>query len=150
MESKLRATLSQGRFDTSPGRGAVMGRIRSKGNRTTEWRLRMILVSVGLRGWVLHPSGLQGRPDFFFLDAKLAIFVDGCFWHACPLCGHLPKSNSSFWKLKLESNQTRDDRNTNALKMVGIGVLRIWEHELSDRRKVAGRIKAALEVQLER
>lgn len=130
MEKKLRATLRDGAFQTSADRSAVMSKIRSKGNRATEWRLRMILVRAGVRGWTLHPHGIQGKPDFFFSDRRVAIFVDGCFWHACPICGHAPKAHSAFWKLKLEGNKIRDLRTTKALSEKGISVLRFWEHEL--------------------
>ena len=130
MEKKLRATLPDGVFQTSAKRSATMGKIRSKGNRATEWRLRMILVRAGIRGWTLHPREIQGRPDFFFSHRRLAIFVDGCFWHACPRCGHSPKAHSAFWQLKLDGTRIRDLRTTKALSEAGISVLRFWEHEL--------------------
>jgi DNA mismatch endonuclease (patch repair protein) len=81
----------------------VMRAIKGKGNRSTELVLRMVLVRNGIQGWSLN-SRLPGRPDFLFETKKLAVFVDGCFWHGCPRCGHTPKTRSAFWVKKFESN----------------------------------------------
>lgn len=80
----------------------------------------------------MHPHGLVGKPDFFFAAQRLAVFVDGCFWHGCPRCGHVPKTNSSFWALKIGRNVARDKAVVVALRKTGIKAVRVWEHELHD------------------
>jgi DNA mismatch endonuclease (patch repair protein) len=107
-----------------------MSAIRSHGNKSTELLLRMVLVQRGIRGWVLHERSLPGTPDFFFPQKKLAIFVDGCFWHKCPQCGTLPKTRADFWLAKLERNRQRDKKITRLLRASGIKVVRLWEHQL--------------------
>lgn len=89
----------------------------------------MALVRSGIRGFILHPK-LPGKPDFFFPEHNVAIFVDGCFWHGCDMCGHVPKTNSKFWAMKIQRNIQRDTRNTRLLKAQGIRVVRLWEHQL--------------------
>ena len=70
------------------------------------------------------------RPDFIFRQARLAVFVDGCFWHGCPRHGTKPKSNAAFWRKKISRNQARDRLVTRTLRRAGWRVLRIWEHDL--------------------
>jgi DNA mismatch endonuclease, patch repair protein len=107
-----------------------MASIRSRGNRTTEGRLRMALVSHGVRGWTVLPDGVLGRPDFVFSRARLALFVDGCFWHGCRRCYIPPRSNKPYWKAKLERNRKRDRRTRARLRREGWMVVSLWEHEL--------------------
>ena len=107
-----------------------MSKVRGKGNKSTEVRFRMALVRAGVAGWALQKSGLRGNPDFVFPDSMVAVFVDGCFWHGCPECGHTPKTHSDFWRAKLTSTMQRDAANVCALKAMGYEVLRFWEHEL--------------------
>jgi len=76
-----------------------------------------------------HPS-LSVRPDFVFRKERLAVFVDGCFWHGCPQHGTQPKGNRAFWRKKLASNRARDLRVNRALRAAGWRVVRIWEHAL--------------------
>lgn len=111
-------------------RSQNMSRIRSTGNMTTEKRLRAYLVRARLSGWHIHGSELAGRPDFIFPRQKVAIFVDGCFWHGCPRCGHTPKSNQRYWAAKLMRNRKRDRRVSRELRNIGWFVLRFWEHEI--------------------
>jgi DNA mismatch endonuclease Vsr len=81
MERILREKLRGGRFsNVAPNRSRLMGRIRSRGNQSTERRFRLALVRAGLSGWVLHPKTILGTPDFYFAERKIAVFVDGCFW----------------------------------------------------------------------
>lgn len=130
MERSLKSKLPNGAFAYStPESSKLMGRIRGKGNKTTEQRFRMALVRFGIKGWKLHAQ-LKGRPDFYFPRKRLAIFVDGCFWHGCVNCGHIPKVHSEFWTAKMQRNRLRDGEVTSALLGDGIGVLRFWEHEL--------------------
>jgi DNA mismatch endonuclease (patch repair protein) len=131
MERILKSTLKNGCFDNvTPERSRIMSSIRSKRNKSTELALRMALVRAKIRGWVLHPNEIPGRPDFFFPKKRLAIFVDGCFWHGCHRCGHVPRTNRSFWALKIKRNQSRDLANNKKLRRTGTCVLRFWEHEL--------------------
>lgn len=132
MERFLKKFLRKGLFlDVSAVRSKTMGAIRARNNKTTEKVLRMALVRAGMRGWVLHPA-LPGRPDFFFSRTKTAIFVDGCFWHGCKKCGHIPKTRSEFWRAKIKRNRERDSNVTAQLQRMGIEVVRVWEHELTD------------------
>ncbi|MBI5692843.1 MAG: hypothetical protein HZC55_22420 [Verrucomicrobia bacterium] len=71
------------------------------------------------------------RPDFLFPRAKLAVFVDGCFWHGCPLHATWPKQNAAFWRKKLLANRRRDREVNRLLRRAGWRVLRIWEHALT-------------------
>src|SRR5258708_39144098 len=128
MERALRAKLSGGYFKQVPlARSKVMSSIRSRGNRNTEVRLRLALVRAGAWGWKLHLARLPGKPDFYFLGTRLAVFVDGCFWHGCPRCGHIPKTNTRFWRAKIFRNKKRDSATNRMLRTKGIAFLRFWE-----------------------
>jgi DNA mismatch endonuclease (patch repair protein) len=95
-------------------------------------RFRALLVRAGIRGWTMQTKAIKGKPDFFFLESKVAVFLDGCFWHGCPKCGHVPSVNRSFWKAKIERNQKRDRDTDELLLQTGITTIRFWEHELRD------------------
>jgi DNA mismatch endonuclease (patch repair protein) len=137
MDKQLREILGGQIFtETCAVRSRTMSKIRGKGNRTTEVTLQMALVRAAIRGWELHRRDLPGRPDFFFPKEGLAIFVDGCFWHFCAKCGHIPQTRSEYWTKKFELNMARDRRNVRKLRKAGIGVLRIWEHQLKTSRAV--------------
>lgn len=131
MDKRLRDILGGDVFHgTCETRSKTMSAIRGSGNKTTEQRLKMAFVRARISGWKLQVKNLPGRPDFFFVQQGLAVFVDGCFWHHCPKCGHLPKSRSEYWTEKLAINKRRDARNSRKLAALGIQKLRIWEHEL--------------------
>jgi DNA mismatch endonuclease Vsr len=131
MERALRKTLLDGAFTSvSIQRSRVMSAIRGKGNKSTEAKLQMALVSRGIRGFVMHPRTLPGKPDFLFSKEKLAVFVDGCFWHGCPICGHIPKTRSKFWRTKFQRNRNRDRKANTELGKLGFSVYRVWECEL--------------------
>src|SRR5438876_615623 len=83
-----------------PARSANMRAIRGRGNRTTERRLRAMLVRAGLRGWRMGSTAEIGSPDFAFPQERVLLFVDGCFWHGCPRCGHIPRTNAQYWSAK--------------------------------------------------
>jgi DNA mismatch endonuclease (patch repair protein) len=87
-----------------------------------------------------------GKPDFIFPKLKLAIFVDGCFWHGCPKHGTNPKSNRPYWHRKLSRNKNRDRLVTQTLRQAGWRVLRIWEHELTrkNEHRMLRRLKRTL------
>lgn len=147
MERFLRDQLRGGFRRVKPTRSRTMSAIKSSKNKTTENVLRMMIVRSGLKSWRMNDASIQGKPDFFFLDLQLAIFVDGCFWHCCARCGHFPKTRSDFWKAKLIGNKIRDRRTNANLRAQGVKVIRIWEHDLADecsRRKTVRRILAAL------
>lgn len=138
-----------------------MSRIRSRGNKDTELALATLLRRQGFTGWRRHvtirggssrgdeaqtSNGgrkdrlrassrrlLQVRPDFVFPKLRLTVFVDGCFWHACPEHGRMPTGNRAFWRAKLARNQARDRLVTRTLRKAGWQVLRVWEHELKPR-----------------
>lgn len=130
---------------SSETRSRVMRAVKSKGARSTERRLRALLVRLGYKGWHMHAKSLPGKPDFYFPQHKLAIFVDGCFWHGCPLHYRRPASSQNYWDAKVRRNVKRDRANRRALRQDGWGVLRIWEHELSgNMRRVNMKIEAAL------
>jgi DNA mismatch endonuclease (patch repair protein) len=108
-----------------------------RGNRRrdtqTELRIRRELHARGLRYRVDHPVRLPGfrliRPDLAFTRPRLAIFVDGCFWHGCLDHGGLPQRNAEYWRMKISNNAERDRRQTDALRSGGWIVMRFWEHE---------------------
>lgn len=119
---------------TPKERSAQMAKVRSTGNRSTEMKVAAALKQAGIRGWEKHPESIAGRPDFYFPKARLAVFVDGCFWHACPKCARrLPSSNAEYWNHKIDFNRRRDNRTRRQLRALGFHVVRIWEHDL--RRK---------------
>ena len=78
----------------------------------------------------LKCEGFKIKPDFVFGRHKLAVFLNGCFWHCCPKHGSKPASNVEFWQSKLDSNLARDKRNNKLLRSKGWKVLCIWEHEI--------------------
>ncbi|WP_375055623.1 very short patch repair endonuclease [Zobellella sp. DQSA1] len=105
-----------------------MSRIRGK-NTTPEVLLRKALWRKGLRYRL--SSSLPGRPDITFPRQKIAIFVDGCFWHKCPEHFQTPKTRTEFWVQKLEKNIKRDKLVNEKLKSLGWTVIRFWEHEIN-------------------
>ena len=134
MEKALRKKLPNGEFtDTSPAHSRIMKAVRGKGTKTTEVRLRAALTRAGISGWSMNVRHVPGKPDFFFENQNLAIFVDGCFWHGCPRCGHLPRKNSAFWREKISRNRKRDQVTSQKLRRQGIRVLRFWEHDIGTR-----------------
>jgi len=123
-----------------------MSCIRARGNRNTELRLVSILRAFRIGGWRRN-ARVFGKPDFVFPREKLAVFVDGCFWHRHKGCrfAYVPKSRLIFWQRKFENNVTRDRIVTRALRHRGWKVLRIWECQLRcpNWPKVARRIRLA-------
>lgn len=116
-------------------RSAQMARVRATGNRSTEMRVAGCLIRRGIGGWRKHPLDITGRPDFCFLKQRVAVFVDGCFWHGCGRCGrNIPRSRRIFWRGKIEANRRRDRRVERALRSQGYVVVRIWEHALGNKR----------------
>jgi DNA mismatch endonuclease (patch repair protein) len=123
-----------------------MASIRSKGNATTERAFLRLLRNARISGWRRHLS-LPGKPDFVFRSRRLAVFIDGCFWHGCPTCYRLPEDNRPYWKAKVLSNRRRDRRQTRELKSLRWRVLRIWEHSLKStvgRERILAKLKMLL------
>jgi DNA mismatch endonuclease (patch repair protein) len=108
-----------------------MSRIRSQGNTTTELRLAAFLRKHRLIGW-RRRYPLIGRPDFVWPRRKLAVFVDGCFWHG-HRCGRnlVPNRNAGAWQMKITNNQARDRRVARKLRASGWDVIRVWECALA-------------------
>jgi DNA mismatch endonuclease (patch repair protein) len=121
-------------FTTKKKRSAVTALIRGSGKKDTELRLITIFRTHGITGW-RRGSNLTGKPDFVFRKLKLAVFVDGCFWHGCPKHGTRPKANAGFWLAKINGNRARDRRVNRLLRAKGWRVLRIWEHELAKKNE---------------
>jgi len=108
--------------------------------------LRSALHKAGLR-FRKHTypiAGLRCRADVVFPREKVAVFVDGCFWHCCPTHGNIPRDEGGYWAAKLERNVERDQRNNKALKSADWLVLRFWEHE--DLAAAAIQVRAALTI----
>lgn len=153
---------------TKAKRSDVMSRIRSRGNKDTELALMRVFRAERITGWRRHvevrPVKVEGRrktadhtlpltlrtfrvrPDFVFPKLRLAVFVDGCFWHGCPKHETKPRNNAAFWERKLAGNKSRDRIVTRTLRRSGWRVLRLWEHELARKREASlrRRIRRAL------
>ena len=114
---------------TKKKRSEVMTRVRSRGNEATELALARWFRREGITGWRRNQR-VFGKPDFVFWKERVAVFVDGCFWHGCPRHGTMPKQNGSFWRAKLARNKARDRLVARTLRSDGWKVVRIWEHEL--------------------
>lgn len=130
---------------TKRERSLRMARVRARGNASTEAKVESVLTLAGISGWVKHPDGVVGKPDFYFPEIRVALFVDGCFWHACPKCGRIPKSRVAFWRAKIERNRRRDETVRRRLRANGFHVFRIWEHEVKDGRRWLRRLRMRLE-----
>jgi len=128
---------------TRAKRSFVMSRILGRGNERTESRFLGILREHSITGWRRHQK-LPGCPDFVFRKQKVAVFVDGCFWHCCPKHGRLPDSNLAYWLPKLARNKRRDRRVSRQLRARGWAVLRFWEHDLKNDERVRRRLLRAL------
>ena len=117
-----------------PPSTAVSERMRRTGPRDTapELRLRRDLHRRGLRFFVdrvVPASGARRRVDIVFPRRRVAVFVDGCFWHGCPEHGSWPKKNGEWWRQKIETNRARDRETDDRLRAGGWTVVRVWEHE---------------------
>lgn len=125
-------------------RSEQMARIRGF-DTSPELALRRALWARGLR-YRLKTRTPGGTPDLVFAKERLAVFIDGCFWHGCPLHYARPRSRETFWSAKLAGNIDRDQRQSAALQVAGWHVLRVWEHEVVlDIRRVADQVEAAID-----
>lgn len=110
-------------------RSSIMRAVKSKGGRSTERKLRSAIASQGISGWKTNVEELPGKPDVVFIRERLAVFVDGCFWHGCPKCYRRPRSNRSYWDAKVARNIERDRRQRRKLRTLGWSVIQLWEHD---------------------
>jgi DNA mismatch endonuclease (patch repair protein) len=107
-----------------------MAAVKSRNNATTEIALARLFRKNKITGWRRHLRGVYGKPDFVFLKNKVAIFVDGCFWHGCKAHRTIPVTNKKFWLQKIKGNTERDKAINSKLRYLGWKVLRVWEHQL--------------------
>ena len=124
-------------------RSRIMSRIRSKDTKP-EIAVRRILWRSGLR-YRIHDRAVLGIPDISNRRRKLAVFVDGCFWHGCPACYREPKTNKDYWRDKVRKNRRRREAVRTGLGAQGFRVVEIWEHEADDPDIVTRNVRAALD-----
>jgi DNA mismatch endonuclease, patch repair protein len=108
-----------------------MSRVKARGNHSTELRFVELLQQAAIHGW-RRRYPVEGKPDFVFPKHRIAIFLDGCFWHSCPKQCKPPPQNSKFWSTKLAVNKRRDRQVTLILRKRDWTVLRFWEHSLKE------------------
>lgn len=111
-------------------RSEVMSRIRGRGNRSTEEAMADLFRLHKITGWRRHSAQVLGHPDFYFPRLRIAVFIDGCFWHACGKCFKMPVQNHVFWERKVRNNRRRDRLVTRTLRSRDVRVYRVWEHDL--------------------
>ena len=134
-------------YRPAPANEAVRRRMSRQARRDTapEVALRRALHRRGLRYRVgIRPvPELRGAADIVFTAARVAVYVDGCFWHMCPEHSTMPATNAAWWKAKLEGNRMRDRRTDEVLARHGWEVVRVWEHEEPEEaaERVAGLVR---------
>jgi DNA mismatch endonuclease, patch repair protein len=131
-------------MDTVPAhvRSRIMAAVKPLGNKTTEVLMGRLLWHAGVRGYRKHWP-VAGKPDFAWPGLRVALFVDGCFWHGCRRCRRIPSSNTTFWRARIEGNRARDRRVTRALRRDGWVIVRVWECRVRDTRTLE-RVRAAV------
>lgn len=115
-------------------RSAIMQHVKSKGNKSTELKLIEIFKLLGITGWKRNYP-VKGHPDFVFLKKKIAVFVDGCFWHGHDCRNTRPDDNKKYWEEKRARNMQHDKEITELFQSRGWYVLRIWECELKKKNR---------------
>ena len=122
-----------------------MQAVKGKGT-ILEKRLWAMLGGLGLKGWKKNAATVTGKPDVVFTDQRVVVFIDGCFWHGCPICRRkMPKTNREYWVRKINRNVELAQRHNEQLQKDGWTVVRIWEHEMADTSIMKTRILRALE-----
>ena len=119
---------------TKEKRSEVMSHIRSKNNKSTELKLIKIFKEYGITGWRRNYN-VKGHPDFVFLEKKIAVFVDGCFWHGHKCLNRVPEENTEYWERKFKYNKSHDRKVNKLFRLRGWTVIRIWECELNTHSK---------------
>jgi len=112
-------------------RSWIMRQVKSAGSKSTELAFLAVLRENHITGWRRNFE-LYGKPDFVFPRARVAVFVDGCFWHGHPQRCRIPKTNRAYWLRKIRRNVLRDKTVNKVLLQRGWKVIRIWEHEVQD------------------
>ncbi|WP_235216671.1 very short patch repair endonuclease [Archangium violaceum] len=115
-----------------PSSQAAEQRMKAQRSKDTaaELAVRSALHRLGLRFRVNRPVvGQRRKADVVFPSERVAVFIDGCFWHGCPLHATWPKANADFWRAKIEANKARDEATDQALRTAGWSAIRVWEHE---------------------
>lgn len=108
----------------------IMSSIKAK-NTKPELALRKALWADGIRGYRIHWKKVQGKPDIAFVKKKVAVFINGCYWHRCPFCDpSSPKTHTEFWENKFRANVERDAVKTQALINNGWKVITLWECQM--------------------
>lgn len=120
----------KGRKQFTTERSANMRAIRSTGNASTELLMAAVLRSAKISGWRRHYARVAGKPDFYWPRERVALFVDGCFWHGCPSCYRAPVINRGYWREKILRNRKRDRQVSRTLRAAGVLVIRVWECRL--------------------
>lgn len=115
-------------------RSEIMSKVRSKNNKSTELKLIQIFKEKDIKGWKRNYP-VKGHPDFVFLDKKIAVFVDGCFWHGHDCRNTRPSDNADYWRKKRERNMKHDKEITELFERRGWTVIRIWECELKKKKR---------------
>lgn len=110
-------------------RSEIMSKVRSKNNKSTELKLIQVFEENHIKGWRRNYP-VKGHPDFVFIDKKIAVFVDGCFWHGHDCRNTRPSDNADYWARKRERNMKHDKEITELFERRGWTVIRIWECEL--------------------
>jgi len=132
---------------TTEKRSQIMSRIRASGTAPERQLYNLVRRELGHR-WRIDSNvqDLPGRPDIVIPSLDLVIFMDGCFYHSCPVHGHVPKSNTAYWSPKLARTALRDKSNRRRLQYRGFAVWRYWEHDLKP--AVIGRTHSRLSKRL--
>ena len=126
-------------------RTRTMRAVASKSNRSTEVRVRASLVAHGVSGFRGAYRTAIGKPDLAFPGERIAVFLDGSFWHGCPKIYRRPKTNQEYWDRKVKSNMRRDEEVLQRLTKDGWLVIRFWEHEIKEnRQKVVANVMRAV------
>lgn len=132
---------------TPNNRRKTMQAVKGKGTRL-EKRLFSTLAGMGVKGWKKNVDNIIGKPDIAFISQRVAIFIDGCFWHGCPHCKRkLPQTNRKYWKHKIERNTALAKLHNKQLRTNGWIVIRLWEHEINgttDMQRVKAKILRSL------
>jgi DNA mismatch endonuclease (patch repair protein) len=129
-------------------RSAVMRAVKSR-DTTPERAVRAMLRAIA-PGYRLHRADLPGKPDIVYSPRKLAIFVHGCFWHGhdCPRGARTPKTNTDYWRAKIDRNRARDQKTLDALTVMGWRTLVVYECEIKDKPALTARLAEAVETAL--
>jgi DNA mismatch endonuclease (patch repair protein) len=138
---------------TPEDRRRTMQAVKGKGTRL-EKRLFSMLARMGLKGWKKNVDNITGKPDVAFVNQRVAIFIDGCFWHGCPRCKRkLPQTNRKYWEHKITRNIALAKSHSRRLRADGWTVIRIWEHELNgiaDTTRIKAKILRSLSAKKQR